>query len=278
MKNLIFHHGNILIKHCKHGYFAFNEFDETIGNSLNNYGEWCEGEFDFFKEVINSGDIVLDIGAYIGTHTVFFAQQVGTLGKVLAFEPQRSSFQLLNTNLTLNALYNTHCFQAGLSDEIGVIKLPVADPYEGRNYGGLSIEGYQQGEELSILTIDSLHLKQCDHIKIDVEGMEAKVLRGGRETIKRLRPILYVENNDVDKSSEIIQLLLEMNYDCWWHFIPYYNQNNFFGSKENIFSQQKRSFEANIACFPAEQAIKPTHLIPVSGINDNWKIASKQYN
>lgn len=274
MTKSIFQNGNIIIKRCKHGYFAYNQFDEMIGSSLDVYGEWCDHEFDFFKEVVGAGDVVLDIGAYIGTHTVFFAQQVGTLGKVIAFEPQRSSFQLLCTNLTLNSLYNTRCFQAGVSDVKGKLKLPIADPYEGRNYGAIPIEGYLEGENLELITIDSLELKACHLIKIDVEGMEAKVLKGGQNTILNLRPILYVENNSVERSSELLKVLNDLGYDCWWHFVPYFNPKNFFKSKEDIFTQCKRSFEANLVCLPKEQRAEPKNLLLVSGLDDNWEKAS----
>lgn len=271
---IIFHNGNILIKHCRHGYFAYNQYDDAVGRSLDVYGEWCDHELDFFNEVLTPGDVALDVGAYIGTHAVFFAQKVGALGKVHAFEPQRSSFQMLCTNLTLNALYNTHCYQVGLSDKCTTIKLPVADPYEGMNYGAIAIDEHVHGEDLPLITIDSLNLNQCNLIKVDVEGMESKVLKGGAQTIERLRPVLYVENNNVDKSSELLQVLRDLRYDCFWHFVPYYNPANFFKSKENIFIKYKRSFEANMACFPMEQGVKPELLIPVSDIKDNWIRAS----
>lgn len=276
MTRPIFQNGNILIKQCKRGFFAYNQFDLVVGRSLEHYGEWCDEELDLFKEIINPGDIILDVGAYLGTHTVFFAKEVGPLGKVLAFEPQRSSFQMLCTNLTLNALYNTHCFQVGLSDEQGQVKLPVVDPYEGKNYGGIPIEGYIEGETLALIPIDLLDLKQCNHIKIDVEGMEEKVLKGAVKTIERCRPILYVENNTVEDSNGILQTLKNLGYTCWWHFVPYYNPANFFGTKENVFSHFTRSFEANIACFPKELNIHPKNLIPVEDVNDDWKKASQR--
>lgn len=276
MSKPVFHNGNILIKRCKHGFFAYNQFDNLIGLSLDRYGEWCDEELDFFKEVINPGDVILDVGAFIGTHTVFFAQEVGPLGKVLAFEPQRPSFQMLCTNLTLNAIYNTHCFQLGLSESPGQVKLPVVDPYQGRNYGGIPIEGHNEGEKLALIPIDLLDLKQCNHIKIDVEGMESKVLKGAKKTIARCRPILYVENNTVEKSTEILQTLNDLGYECWWHFIPYYNPKNFFKSDENVFEHYKRTFEANLACFPKELKIAPKNLIPVQGVQDNWEKASKR--
>jgi len=278
MPKPIFHNGNILIKHCKHGYFSYNQFDTMVGRSLDVYGEWCEQEFDFFKEVLSPGDVVLDIGAYIGTHAVFFAKQVGGLGKVLAFEPQRSSFQMLCTNLTLNALYNTHCYQLGVSDVLGIIKLPVADPYEGRNYGAIPLEGFSQGEETELVTIDSLNLMQCHLIKVDVEGMEDKVLKGGRQAIEQFRPILYVENNSEDHSGEILKTLKSLNYDCWWHFIPYFNPHNFFEAKENIFTDCQRFFEVNLVCFPMEGKVNPQNLLPVIDVDDTWTKAFIRIN
>lgn len=276
---LIFQNENVSMKQCKHGYFAYNTFDDVIGSSLHYYGEWCEHEIDFFKEAIHEGDVVLDVGAYIGTHTVFFAKQVGSSGKVFSFEPQPTSFRMLCTNLTLNAVHHVSCFQAGVSDSLGQIKLPPVDPYHKGNYGSLSLEGHFQGElgeGITVLTIDSLSLKRCDLIKVDVEGMESKVIKGAQETIKRFRPILYVENNRVESSSGILQMLQDLNYRCWWHFIPYYNENNYFKNSKNIFKEFERPFEANVVCFPIEEKVEPKGLVPVLGVEDNWEKAMQR--
>ncbi len=273
----IFENGFLTVKPCKHGYFAFNQFDSIVGKSLDNYGEWCDSELDFFGEILNPGDTILDIGAYIGTHTIFFAKKVGSLGKVFAFEPQRLSFQMLCTNLALNSICNTKCFQMGVSNKDGSMKLPVYDPYQELNFGAITIDRIAHGsDDLPIITIDSLKLDRCDHIKIDVEAMEAKVLEGAHSTIMKFRPTIYLENNKVSTSKAILQILKNQKYDCWWHFVPYFNPENFFKCEENIFD--KELVEYNLICFPKEQNINLKGLVSVNDVNDDWtKALKRQY-
>ena len=73
----------------------YNVNDDYIGRSLDIYGEFSEGEIEAFSLLVHPGDIVLDVGANIGSHTIWFAQAVGPTGGVMAFEPQRLLFQTL---------------------------------------------------------------------------------------------------------------------------------------------------------------------------------------
>ena len=70
------------------------------------------------------------------------------------------------------------------------------------NWGGLALGSCSEGEEVEVITIDSLKLSACDFIKVDVEGMELPVLQGAAENLRKYRPILYVENDRAEKSQE----------------------------------------------------------------------------
>lgn len=59
---------------CRHGTFLFNRNDTFVGRSLELYGEWCEAEIELLAQVVKPGDVVLDVGANIGTHAVPFCQ------------------------------------------------------------------------------------------------------------------------------------------------------------------------------------------------------------
>ena len=69
--------GYIGVKRAKHGVFMYNRNDLFIGRSLDLYGEWCEYEILLLRNYIRESDVVLDIGANIGTHSVAFAAMVG---------------------------------------------------------------------------------------------------------------------------------------------------------------------------------------------------------
>lgn len=71
--------------------------------------------------------------------------------------------------------------------------MPSLDPGSAVNFGAVSVSGSGQGERLPLVTLDSLALPHCRLIKIDVEGMDFEVLRGGSATIERCRPFIYME-------------------------------------------------------------------------------------
>src|SRR4051812_33524239 len=203
---------------AKHGIFMFNRNDKFIGRSLGHYGEWCESEISLLQRFIKAGDTVMDVGANIGTHTVAFSKMVGESGSVLVFEPQRLLFQLLCGNVAINCLTNVRCLQkaAGYSNDIA--KIPALSPHESHNFGAVSIRnGEIGGENVEVVTIDSLALKSCRLIKIDVEGMEPEVIGGALNTIATLKPILFVENNTVEKASRTLAAVIGAGYRVWWH-------------------------------------------------------------
>ena len=85
---------NAIVK-GKHGYILYNKNDIYIGKSIEKYGEFSEHEIELFADICREGDIVIDVGANIGTHAMAIAELVGTSGRVYAFEPQRIVFQAL---------------------------------------------------------------------------------------------------------------------------------------------------------------------------------------
>ncbi len=65
----IYEHDFLAMRRCKHGTFLYNVHDQFISESLDRYGEWCEAELSVLGQVVKSGNVVLDVGANIGTHT-----------------------------------------------------------------------------------------------------------------------------------------------------------------------------------------------------------------
>ena len=131
------------LKRCRHGHFLYNVNDLYIGKSLDLYGEFSELELHLLGQWIRPGDVVLDVGANVGTHCVFFARQVGPAGRVLAFEPQRLTFQMLCANIALNDLTNVDCRQAAVGRTPGEILVPYLDPLRQQNFGGLALGQFE---------------------------------------------------------------------------------------------------------------------------------------
>src|SRR5258707_14359705 len=107
------------LKACRYGHMLYNIHDVYVGRSLDLYGEFSEGEVGLFRQLVKPGDLVLDVGANIGTHTLFFSQRIGATGRVLAFEPQRIVFQTLCANLAINSATNVWCYPHAVGGEPG---------------------------------------------------------------------------------------------------------------------------------------------------------------
>jgi FkbM family methyltransferase len=253
---------------CRNGLMLYNRNDIYIGASLRKYGEFSAGETELFRIFVRPGMTVLDVGANIGVHTIDLSRLVGTSGAVHAFEPQRLIFQTLCANVALSSCTNVFTHHAAVGAAGGTLLVPSLDPNGQHNYGGLSLPGAQQGEPVSLITIDSLDLLACHVMKLDVEGMETEALQGAAATIERCRPILYVENDREARSTELIALLQSYGYRLYWHFPPIYSPNNFRSDPENIFGI---TISVNMLCVPGEfPQSSLTVMREVTGPTDRW--------
>jgi len=223
------------------GYFLVNRKDVYVGKALEIYGEYNGLEAAFLRRFIKPGDVVVEIGANIGSHTVGFAKAVGAQGRVFAFEPQRACYALLQAQVALNRLSHVVvAFNEGVGRERGRLWVPPINYDSTGNFGGVML-GQQQSpaaQPVDIVTIDErLGDQKCALIKIDVEGMEEDVVRGGLVTIGKHKPVLYVENDRADKSPSLVKLILELGYRAWWHMPPLFRKDNFFNVKENAYGE-----------------------------------------
>lgn len=89
----------------RYGQFIYVENDSFIGTSITQYGENDYLEYEFLKQYIHSDDVILDIGAHVGTMTLPFARHVNQ-GRVYAFEAQPMLYYALCGNVAVNNLYN----------------------------------------------------------------------------------------------------------------------------------------------------------------------------
>jgi FkbM family methyltransferase len=260
--------GNLRIKRTRYGLMAYNINDVYLGRSLDVYGEYSLGETDLFAKLIKPGSMVLDIGANIGAHTLFFARAVGPGGGVVAIEPQRAVYQLLCANLALSEINNVRTIQVGAGAAHGRAFLTPVDYAKPGNFGGVAVTE-QAGEPTEIITVDSLRLDECHLIKIDVEGHEAAVISGARETIERLRPVLYVENDRRQNSPDLIRQISALGYALHWHCPPLYSPDNFYGHPTNLWPG---IVSINMLARPNNAACDIPGLRPVTG-PDDWPLA-----
>lgn len=154
----------------------------------------------YFKQVIKSGQTVLDVGANIGLFTLQFAQQVGPAGRVYAFEPGPLSFGLLQANVALNHYRNVVTEHAAVTSFSGETELLVCRTGESDN----RIAGYaDRGVDREAMPVKCFALddyfdrgRRIDLIKLDIQGAEMAALSGMQRIV--------TENPDVILSLEFV--------------------------------------------------------------------------
>jgi len=149
-------------------------------------------EIAFILGVLQPGMTFLDIGANVGIYAIAAAKKDPNV-RVYAFEPCKWTFQVLDENIRLNALSNVTAIRTALGDRIGEVILQVNTPgKDGLNtIGSPSHPGCQivAQETVPITTLDAFieshTVSRVDVMKVDVEGAELMVLRGGRNLLER---------------------------------------------------------------------------------------------
>ncbi len=127
-------------------------------------------ELEILSHYIQPGSVMVDVGANVGNHTVYFAKILK--GFVYSFEPQQKLFSILKENVELNKIQNvTQLYNIGLSNASS--RASIDDTPAG-NIGGTSIRHDESGE-MEVRTLDEVFQfipKKIDFMKIDVEGFE----------------------------------------------------------------------------------------------------------
>lgn len=226
-----------------YGKMRIIEADQVVSRSLVLYGEWAEDELNLLKQIITPGSCVLDVGAFIGTHTIAFSKFVGCKGKVYSFEPRREIYAILSENISINNCHNVTALNIGLAENRQKLNLPLIDINQSENFGGLSLDKCHLSNidtyEIQVSTIDSLDIERLDLIKLDVEGMERKVLDGSVKSISRHKPVIFCELNSLNAGKELLEFCYEQQYKAYVFLASAYNSNNLNRINENIFGDSK---------------------------------------
>jgi FkbM family methyltransferase len=260
----------------KYGRMRVIDSDAVVSKALTLYGEWAQDELALLQALIAPGMAVLDVGAFIGTHTVAFSAFCGSHGKVTSFEPRREIFDVLVGNVAMNDCKNVTVLNLGLAEKEFELTLSVLNLEDPSNFGGLALEGTDGASiaatyQSRVITLDSLAPDRLDLIKLDVEGMEGRVLAGAAATIARFRPLILCECNDVDGGSELLVFCRKHGYEAYGYLAPAFNPANFNGNKENIWGDGK---ELALLLLPSEKVqqsldkLSDKQLFPLSRIDD----------
>jgi len=249
--NVAFASGYNRVKQTRHGFVIYNSGDEYVGRSFDAYGECVEAEVQYVLSLVTPDAVVMDVGANFGALTLPLARKVR---QVFAFEPQREAFLALAGTMALNGLANVTCENVALGARPGFVRVPPLDFHGTNNIGGVSMDterlgpGYDVRSETLDGYVERNGITRLDLVKVDVEGMEEQVLRGGVATLKRLRPILYLEADRPDKVPALKAFVAGLGYSLEPHEPPLFNPHNFFGNPANVWGRNIVSI--NLVCRP----------------------------
>jgi len=156
-------------------------------------------------QYVSDRSLCIQAGGHVGLWPLYLSKY---FKQVITFEPEAENFKCLYENTRANK--SIDAYQEGLGSSIGYSALSIS----GNNTGGHYIT---EGEGLYINTIDSLDLKSCGGIYLDIEGQELNALRGAKKTIEKFSPVLMLEVKDhISKggctSEELIEYLTSIGY------------------------------------------------------------------
>lgn len=166
-----------------------------------------------------SGEVVIDIGCYCGTQTVFYSELVGENGLVLGFEPDNESFNSLSLNISQSKFSKNIIIQ-----KVGIYNFDGKISFSGNGSMASKIESCEnenQQNQIEVKKLDTIakeyNLQRVDFVKMDIEGSEIEVLKSSTDFINRFKPKFIIEPhyvNDLLNTNEIISILEKLNYNC----------------------------------------------------------------
>lgn len=140
--------------------------------------------------LVKEGDVVLDIGANIGTWSLKAARLAGNTGRVFAFEAHPFTAKLIENNVSLNKFENVRVVPMALGDETGEINFSN-EVYDDVNYVAESGKGIR----VPVIRLDDFEpLKNISRIRcinLDVEGYELRVLEGGQSIVAKTDYVIF---------------------------------------------------------------------------------------
>lgn len=222
----------------KESRFFITDVNDEVQKYLSNNLFYEYPELEFIRMNADSNWTIIDVGANIGNHSIFFEKFLNP--KIIyAIEPNPVACKLLLANLALN--YTTKCntdfIMLGLSDVDGNCDVV--------NDHNLCLAKLVPGNTIKVVTGDSLfdHI-HVDFIKIDVEGMEMNVIKGLQSVININHPMIYIEVSS-NNNDEFIKWIDYNNYSVVREF-KRFNSINFLIKHDGYVKDLKYAFISDL--------------------------------
>jgi FkbM family methyltransferase len=176
-----------------------------------------EPDSEAAAKLIQPGDCVVDVGAFVGFYANFFSRIVGPTGHVLAFEPIPETYAMLVRNMQ-RLCPNVQCFQLALSDHAGeaFMEIPTFSKFGESCYDSRIVDRPANGLRSFRVKMAALDDIVADahptFLKIDAEGAEINVMRGAMCTIAKYKPAMMIETV-ITASSALLDILRPSGYN-----------------------------------------------------------------
>ena len=198
------------VSDCKEARYILFNTNDYISNNLYRSGQWEEFLLTISKFLIDGIDapVIVDIGANLGAYSIPLAKSIQFKGGIVyGYEPQRIVYYQLCGNIVLNGLDNYEALNLAVGEENGSIDIPAIDYHDNHNVGAFSLirdyraahdiekfSNYKKMTATQMIKLDSVKFsKSPSLIKIDVEGYELNVLKGGTQFLEQhsYPPLLF---------------------------------------------------------------------------------------
>lgn len=185
-----------------YGYRIKYQLNTDIGFLLFFKGSFEENDLNVCRKFLNKNSIILDIGANIGLHSLYFSS-IATNGYVYSFEPSRKTFNLLDQNLS--NIKNVLPINVGLGKETQILEFLETTDNAFSSFKDTKRKPIKAKSMVLCCKLDDiiklLNLNTINFIKIDVEGFEQEVIEGMNEVILKYKPIIFCEIYKGDNSN-----------------------------------------------------------------------------
>ena len=195
---IAFPDGSLLVQTIHGTKYFIDPTDLVMAPQLVVYRQWESDVSGFILNSVNENSVFMDVGANFGYVTCLAGSRIGRQGSgcVIAVEPNPRMLALLKKNIYINwSMAPIEVHECAATAETGYVTLVVPDAHAAN--ASVLRKGDKTARENSVIvnasTIDAISAgRKVDVLKIDVEGHEAAVLKGAKETIGRSKGISIV--------------------------------------------------------------------------------------
>ncbi len=181
--------------------------------------DWFEDEIKFLRKLLRPGQNIIDIGSNYGLYTLSGAHAVGPEGRVWAFEPASATATYLAESISINQFGNIVLEQSALSDSCGSCHLSLnANSELNALVHGDAAAGSSELVRLTTLDtfMNEFGWQHIDFMKMDAEGEESRILKGGKQFFEIHSPLVQYEiKAGVDLHFELVDAFAALGYDSY---------------------------------------------------------------